>query len=150
MVRHAPMMLRVAADVKRKMRRVTPQMRFTVDDRDDVVEAVFEGWELRTQSDVLRWRSAVERELARFGRKVDLLINLDGLVVRPGVSSFFGEHRSAVLATYTKRSFRYGGDSATRTTVFTTSVLTGAAANVYPSRAAALAALKAARAASGQ
>lgn len=120
---------------------VTQQMRFEVHKDLDVVEATFHGCELKTPGDVAKWRSDVERELARFGKKVDLLINLDGLVVRPGAARLFGEYRSDVLSRFTRRSFRYGGDSPTRTSVFTSSVLTGAQANVHPTRAQALAAL---------
>lgn len=115
----------------------------------DVVEALFESYELASEADVLRWRQEVERGLGRFGRKVDLLIRLDGLIVRPAASRFFGEHRSQVLAKHTHQSFRYGGDGATRTTVFTSSVLHGADANVYPTREAALDALLKARAERG-
>lgn len=116
-------------------------MRFVLDEQYDVVEAFFDAYELRSEADVLAWRAKVARELGRFGHKVDLLINLDGLIVRPTASKVFGEHRSQVLAEFTNRSYRYGGDNATRTTVFTTSVFTGADANVYPSRRDALEAL---------
>lgn len=118
---------------------------FEHDREFDVIEAFFENYELVSEADVLRWRQEVERGLARFGRKVDLLICLNGLIVRPAASRFFGEHRSQVLAQHTRRSFRYGGDGATRTTVFTSSVLHNADANVYPTREAALQALLDAR-----
>jgi len=121
-------------------------MRFVFFEEQDVVEALFDHCEIKTLDDVLAWRASVERELGRFGKKVDLLINLDGLVVRPAAARVFGEHRSQVLARFTNRSFRYGGDNATRTSVFTSAVFTGADANVYPSRDAALAALLDARA----
>ncbi len=117
------------------------QMRFELLEDLDVVEAIFHGCELRTPGDVATWRSDVERELGRFGKKVDLLINLDGLIVRPAAARLFGEYRSYVLSRFTRRSFRYGGDTPTRTSVFTSSVLTGAHANVHPTRALALAAL---------
>lgn len=120
-------------------------MRFVLDEQYQFVEAFFDGCELRTLADVMAWRTGVERELARFGHKVELLINLDGLVVRPSAARAFGEHRSQVLSQFVNRSFRYGGDAATRTSVFTSSVFTGADANVYPSRSAALAALLEAR-----
>lgn len=116
-------------------------MRFVLDEQYDIVEAFFEAYELRSAADVLAWRAKVERELGRFGHKVDLLINLDGLVVRPAAAKLYGEHRSQLLALFANRSFRYGGDNATRTTVFTTSVFTGAEANVFPSRREALEAL---------
>ncbi len=107
----------------------------------DIVEATFAGCELKSTADVVKWRAQVERELGRFGKKVDLLIDLDGLVVRPAAARLFGEYRSDVLSRFTRRSYRYGGDSATRTSVFTSSVLTGAQANVHATRQLALAAL---------
>lgn len=116
-------------------------MRFELLRELDVVEATFTGCEIRTPADVAKWRADVEKHLERFGKKVDLLIALDGLVVRPAAARLFGEYRSEVLRRYTRRSYRYGGDSATRTSVFTSSVLTGAQANVYPTRDLALAAL---------
>ncbi len=62
-------------------------MRFVLlDEKRGIVEALFTGFELRTEADVARWKAGVEQELARFGRKVMLLINLDGLSVRPGAS----------------------------------------------------------------
>lgn len=118
-------------------------MRFVwVDEKEGIVEALFSGFEMRTEGDVIRWRTAVERELSKFGRKVLLLINLDGLSVRPGAAKAFGNHRAEVLERFAIHSFRYGGDGSTKTTVFTTAVLAGAEANVYPTRAAALEALK--------
>jgi hypothetical protein len=117
-------------------------LRFVVlDDKLGVVEALFSGFELRTEADVLRWKTSVERELARFGRRVTLLINLDGLSVRPAAAKAFGAHRAQVLERFALRSFRYGGDGTTKTTVFTTSVLSGAEANIHPSREEALPAL---------
>ncbi len=118
-------------------------MRFVLlDEKRGIVEALFTGFELRTEADVARWKAGVERELARFGRKVMLLINLDGLSVRPGASKAFGLHRAQVLERFAVHSFRYGGDGSTKTTVFTTAVLSGAEANHYPTREAALEALR--------
>jgi hypothetical protein len=120
---------------------VTQLMRFELLRELDVVEATFAHCEIKTPADVAKWRADVEQQLERFGKKVDLLIDLDGLVVRPAAARLFGEYRSDVLRRFTRRSYRYGGDRATRTSVFTSSVLTGAHANVYPTRALALAAL---------
>lgn len=122
-----------------------PGLRFTLDPEHGFVEASFRDYVLRTEADVLAWRAIVEREFARFGRKVDLLINLDGLVVKPSAARAFGVNRAAVLAQFTTHSVRYGGDLSTKTTVFTTAVQDGADANVYPSREAAVAALLEAR-----
>lgn len=117
------------------------KMSFAHDPLHDVVTATFTDCVLTTPADVARWRREVEQELGRFGKKIDLLINLDGLVVKPGASRSFGRERREVLAKYTIRSFRYGGDTQSRTSIFTSAVIDGAAANVYESRDQALAAL---------
>ena len=119
------------------------KMTFTQDTEHDVVTATFTDVVLNTPADVSRWRREVEHLLGRYGKKVDLLVNLDGLVVKPGASRSFGRERSDVLAKYTTRSFRYGGDAQSRTSIFTSSVIDGAAANVYDSRDAALALIEA-------
>jgi hypothetical protein len=120
-------------------------MRFELDRATDVVTATFRSCVLTTPADVVRWRQRTEAELRKFGRKVDLLIDLEGLSVRAGASNAFGEHRAQILARFTNRSYRYNGDPVTRTTIFTTAVLFKAPANVHPTREDALAALLADR-----
>lgn len=114
---------------------------FTHDAAHDIVTARFVSCVLATPGDVLRWRRDVEAHFERYGRKVDLLIDLEGLVVKPSAARSFGTARREVLAKFTNRSFRYNGDSATRTTIFTSSVIDGADANIYASRQEAIEAL---------
>jgi len=120
-------------------------MRFLRDAAYDIVEAKFTDVILETTADVLRWRREVEQHLSAFGRRVDLLIDLDGLVVRPAASQFFGEQRSQVLMRHSLRSFRYNGSQSTLSSISETATLYGAASNVHPNRASALAALLAER-----
>jgi len=121
------------------------KMEFHLDEQHDVVTAHFESCVLEVPDDAVRWRTEVERHLSAFGRKLDLLINLDGLVVKlPAVRSF-GEERSAVLAKYATRSFRYGGDPLTRSSINTSGMRTGADVNQYETREQALRALLASR-----
>ena len=120
---------------------MTWTIRFLHDRVYDVFEAKFVNVVLETNSDVLRWRREVEAQLKPAGRRVDLLIDLDGLVVKPSASRFFGEQRAQVLMLHTNRSFRYNGSRNTLSSISETAKLYGAAANVYPNRAAALAAL---------
>jgi hypothetical protein len=120
-------------------------MRFRHLPDDDAVLAEFENVELYTPDDVTRWAREVEARLSSFGRKVDLLINLDGLKVRGAASREFGKRRAEVLAKYTRSSFRFGGDRATLTTVLTSAVIENTAANVYGSFEAARNALRASR-----
>jgi hypothetical protein len=125
-------------------------MSFDYDDVHDVVTANFEDCILNNSLDVARWRTEVEGYLSRYPSKVDLLINLNGLVVKYTAGRVFGRERTEVLARYTKRSFRFGGDEMTKMFVSTSGVINGAAVNVYTSRAEALKALLADRAAEGK
>lgn len=111
----------------------------------DVVEASFTDCVLVSADDVLRWRREVESHLSKFGRKVDLLINLDGLVVRFTAGRVFGKERREVLERWTARSYRYGGDDMTRMFVSTSGAINSAAVNHYANREEALQALLAER-----
>jgi hypothetical protein len=108
-------------------------IRFRYLPEDDAVLAEFENVELQTAADALRWAKEVDARLSTFGRKVDLIINLDGLRVKPPASREFGRQRKEVLARHSRRSFRFGGDRSTLTSVHTSAVLENAAANVYGS-----------------
>jgi hypothetical protein len=123
------------------------KMSFDYDERHDVVTATFEDCILNNALDVARWRTEVEGHLSKYPSKVDLLINLDGLVVKYTAGRVFGRERTEVLSRYTKRSFRFGGDEMTKMFVSTSGVINGAAVNVYGSREEALKALLADRAA---
>ena len=121
------------------------KMTFDYDDVYDVVTASFQDCVLNNSLDVARWRTEVEGFLSRYPSKVDLLISLDGLVVKYTAGRVFGRERSQVLARFTKRSFRFGGDEMTKMFVATSGAINGAATNVYRSREEALQALLADR-----
>ncbi|MCP3099300.1 hypothetical protein LZ198_10495 [Myxococcus sp. K15C18031901] len=120
-------------------------MTFEYDAPNDVVTAHFTDCLLVNEEDVLRWRREVEGHLSKYPGKVDLLINLDGLVVKFTAGRVFGKERREVLERYTHRSYRFGGDEMTRMFVLTSGAINGAAVNHYASRDEALAALKAER-----
>jgi hypothetical protein len=120
-------------------------MRFEYDIQHDVVTAHFTDCVLANEADVQRWRREVEQHLSRYPGKVDLLINLDGLVVKFTAGRIFGKERSEVLERFTHRSFRYGGDEMTRMFVLTSGAINGAAVNHYTTRDEALSALLAER-----
>ena len=126
------------------------RMFFDYDEVHDVVTANFEDCILNNSLDVARWRTEVEGHLSRYPSKVDLLINLDGLVVKYTAGRVFGRERTEVLARYTKRSFRFGGDEMTKMFVSTSGTINGAAVNVYRSREEALKALLADRVSGGK
>jgi len=119
------------------------------DVENDLVLARFDGYVLNAPEDVERWSSEISERLARFGRKVDLLINLDGLRVSFAAGRAFGHARKKVLDEYSRHSFRFGGDDMTRLFVNTSSMITGAAGNAFSTREEALAALRKVRNASG-
>ena len=125
------------------------KMSFDYDEQHDVVTATFEDCILNNSLDVARWRTEVEGYLSKYPSKVDLLINLDGLVVKYTAGRVFGRERTEVLSRYTLRSFRFGGDEMTKMFVSTSGVINGAAVNVYKSRDEALKALLADRASGG-
>lgn len=54
---------------------------FTYDADNDIVDAAFRDVILENDDDVLCWRREVERRFQRYGRPVDLIINLDGLTI---------------------------------------------------------------------
>ncbi|NTX10362.1 hypothetical protein HUA74_21120 [Myxococcus sp. CA051A] len=122
-------------------------MSFEYDAQNDVVTAYFTDCVLVNEEDVLRWRREVEVHLSRYAGsgKVDLLINLDGLVVKFTAGRVFGKERREVLERFTHRSYRFGGDDMTQMFVLTSGAINGAAVNHYATRDEALAALKAER-----
>lgn len=107
----------------------------------DIVEATFDAVHLEDRSDVAEWERRVRALFETYGRKVDLLIDLGGLSVKPSISRAFGRARAAVLSDFALRSFRFGADAWTATSVSLTAVLDGADDNLFRSRDDALAAL---------
>ena len=118
---------------------------FTYDAVNDIVDAAFRDVILENDDDVLCWRREVERRFQRYGRPVDLIINLEGLIVKPSAARSFGAHRAEVLAENTRVSYRFNGNPQTRTSIYTSAVIHGADANIYESRDEALKALLAHR-----
>jgi len=120
-------------------------MRFTlvplVSPGRKIVEARFRDVLLSDASDADEWARRVSLELGRFGDTIDLLIDLEGLRVRPAASRRFGEVRTKILATHARHSVRFGPDTWTATSVNTSRVLHGAEANIFTTRDEALAAL---------
>lgn len=117
------------------------KIEFVLHEDVGVVEALFDGVFLIRADDVEEWDRRVRAGLARFGGKVDLLIALDGLRVKPAAARRFGEARAAVLDEFARRSFRYGADPWTATSISTSSVLDGADSNLFGTREEALEAL---------
>lgn len=116
----------------------------------DAVHASFVICVLETKEEVDRWEREVGQKLITFGRKVDLVIDMNGLQVRAKAGSAFGTARARVLAKYVKHSVRYGGDRATRTAVLTSAVIHAVDANFYDTKEDAIRALRVLRDAEGR
>src|SRR5688500_12288491 len=104
-------------------------MRFTVvptPDAPKLVEAQFRDVVLHDAADADECAKRADAGRGRFGERVDLLSDLEGLRVRPGASRRFGEARARVLAAHAHDSARYGPDRWTATSVNTSRVLHGA------------------------
>ena len=120
-------------------------MRFEYLSDCDAVHASFVICVLETKEDVDRWEREVGQKLSAFGRKVDLIIDMNGLQVRAKAGSAFGAARARVLTKYSKHSVRYGGDRATRTSVLTSAVIHAVEANFHETKEEAIKALRALR-----
>lgn len=121
------------------------RMSFEYDPQHDVVLARFTRCLLVSATDVQNWRLDVEEKLKAFGRKVDLLVDLDGLEVTFTAGRLFGQARREVLERYTARVCCYGGDEMTRMFLSTSGVLHGNPVNQYETQVQALVALLADR-----
>jgi hypothetical protein len=117
------------------------RMTFEYDPQNDVVHARFTRFLLVSASDVQQWRADMEEKLTQFGRKVDLLIDLEGLEVTFTAGRLFGQARREVLERYTQRAYCYGGDDMTRMFLSTSGVLHGHPVNQCETRVQALIAL---------
>jgi len=120
-------------------------LRFDYLAEHDAVHAAFTDYVLETKEDVERWEREVSQKLATFGRSVDLIIDMNGLIVRAKVGSDFGTARARVLMKYALHSVRYGGDRATRTSVLTSAAIHAIEANFHETKEEAVTALRALR-----
>jgi hypothetical protein len=121
------------------------RMFFEYDPQNDVVHARFTRYLLVSAADVQAWRADMEEKLAQFGRKVDLLIDLDGLEVTFNAGRLFGQARRELLERYTQRAYSYGGDEMTRMFLSTSGVLHGYPVNQHETRMQAMVAMMADR-----
>jgi hypothetical protein len=112
----------------------------------DAVVVRYGGVVLEDEADAVEWHARVGAEFRRLGKSpVDVLIDLDGLSVKPSASRLYGVHRLAIIKQFCRRTFRFGGSAVTRTSVFTSSVIERIDANVLGSYEDALRALQHAR-----
>ncbi|MDY7226425.1 hypothetical protein [Hyalangium rubrum] len=120
-------------------------MSFEYDPQHDLVRVQFSRCLLVNAQDVQNWRADVEEKLSIFGRKMDLLIDLDGLEVTFTAGRLFGQARREVLERFAGRAFFYGGDELTKMFLSTSGVLHGHPVHQSESRERAMLALLADR-----
>lgn len=120
-------------------------MSFEYDPKHDLVLVQFSRCLLVNGLDVQNWRADMEEKLSIFGRRMDLLIDLDGLEVTFTAGRLFGQARREVLERYAMRAFCYGGDDMTKMFLSTSGVLHGYPVPQLETRERALAALLADR-----
>jgi hypothetical protein len=103
----------------------------------------------RTAESIAAWKRQVSAQLDRFGRKVPLLICVDGGVVSPSLAEQFGAAAKAILDRYATSFARYGTASGLRMISAVESMKRGYKPNLFNDRASALAFLKGDTAAPG-
>jgi hypothetical protein len=113
----------------------------------DVVLAHVE-WQLESKKDVDEWLSTYADYFRRNhkGKRVDVIFELSKFSVSPRIGAAFGEARAKLMTEFTRRTYRVNLDDATKTAMYTSRVLHGAAANDFASIEDAIAQLKADRA----
>jgi Protein kinase domain len=96
----------------------------------------------RDAASIDAWKRQVSAQLARFGRKVPLLICVDGGVVTPSLAGEFGAAAKEILDRYASRFARYGTSTTIRTISAVESMKRSYKPNLFDDRASALASLK--------
>jgi hypothetical protein len=99
---------------------------------------------LETAEEVQAWGRDLGSRIVEGGR-VDLIINLGGLTVKPAFLKLYDDIRQDLIARRVRRVYRYGGTPAVRTKLITSATLHGQAPNVFATYEEALRALEADR-----
>ncbi len=111
---------------------------------DDALNIVFteDEWQVETRADVDAFFSAYGNFLAPLGKKVYMVSDIDKLLVQATVAEYYGEQARAMVYKHLLGFSRYGTNSWARMTVRTTSHLARMTANIFGTRAEAVAAIE--------
>ena len=88
---------------------------------------------LESAADARAFAKEIDREMSKLGKKLDIIVNLGELVVKPAAVAVYDEERQRMFAAYALRAYRYGGSALVRTRILTSSTLHDQAANVFAS-----------------
>jgi hypothetical protein len=86
---------------------------------------------LENAADARAFAKEIDREMSKIGKKVDIIVNLGELVVKPAAVRAYDEERQRMFVAYALRAYRYGGSALVRTRILTSSTLHDQAANVF-------------------
>ncbi len=102
---------------------------------------------IRTHADIDTWRELLRAELGKLGgKRVDLLISLDGFTLDPSLAEAYGRVAKEVASQHTRTLIRYGSEAdMTTTAIRLGAVLSRFPSNIFPDRRHALSALDRAR-----
>jgi hypothetical protein len=116
------------------------------DKAQDFVHIRYLATTLASDADVAAFEGEITRGMKRIGRKLDVIVDLGELLVKPTAARAYDEARQRMIAMFTSRAYRYSGSSLVRTKILTSSTIHGQHANVYETFQQALQALLADRA----
>jgi hypothetical protein len=105
----------------------------TYDAQHGFAHIVYRATVLENAADARAFAKEIDREMSKLGKKVDIIVNLGDLVVKPAAVAAYDEERQRMFAAYALRAYRYGGSALVRTRILTSSTLHDQAANVFAS-----------------
>jgi hypothetical protein len=103
----------------------------TYDSADAFAHIQYRAVALETPADVRAFAREIDRAMTKLGKKVDVIVNLGELVVKPAAVAAYDEERQRMVAAYALRAYRYGGAALVRTRILTSSTIHDQAANVF-------------------
>jgi hypothetical protein len=108
-------------------------MNGTIEFRHDTINDIVIArptWVLETPGDVIGWYAEYERQLKRFGRRMDYIIVLDDFDIAPAVASFWGEYRAKMVQRIMRHSCRVRASRRVQTFINTSGARFDAATDV--------------------
>ncbi len=106
----------------------------TFDDELDCAIIHHKAVAIENAADVAAWAKEVDAGFRRrLGKKMDIIVDLGEMVIRPAAMAAYDETRQKLFAAYAKRAYRFGGTGVVRTRILTSATLHTQAANLYGS-----------------